>query len=693
MSPDQSDEAAEEKGATADSNIVDSEIGGSSDDLNTTSNDEETGGEVSNEGTTTRGGSSYAFPSSSANEESDENDDNDDEADQLGPMVSEVRQSAAKARPSPIKQGSFKGERISNVHDLETGRDGGHRGHQALLRSQQSMRPQSAEERRRRNIFKNLGASALFYASKSSDDEEDGDANNLSMHGRLKVQEKNEQHDVECGRQYHLEAVHPHLRTRSQVANWLGMGQGGFATEDRNGGICCGFTPNQLVMNYLRWSFRSSFAAVFLSAALSFLGFTMLFAFLIWRIGHRHPQCIGGVDFENDYFMDAFALSWTTFSTVGYGLIYSGISADKPDIKECTGITILVTIEAFFGVLFASFCGAIVFGKINRIQSFAQVTFSDPIVIRYGTGVQVEDSHDTEDEGAEGGFGRGFPCPVLEFRIVNRLNGTIGGEILDATVNIVASIDVTQAQANGSRSMMHRRRGKKGKKKGPRRSPPELRQRVPSNRSSEEFKEDESKKSGSDDTSVPPRRPEFTLRRSLRGMNANKTLPLVANQSFDEDPSGYLVPKKIFSKLEVESPDHPFFKRVWIVRHRLDQNSPLLTPQARQLVKSNFGKWPSSINSPEGVRSAVKFDQILVSLSGTSNADANSVYAQKVYEYVDINVGYRFVNLLYRDPVDETLRADIRLINDVVEQAGGGGESFEAVDRQFGGSMSNMLVL
>jgi hypothetical protein len=53
-----------------------------------------------------------------------------------------------------------------------------------------------------------------------------------------------------------------------------------------------------------------------LSAAIGFLTLTMGFAFLIWRIGHRHPKCIGGIDPDSDYFTDAFALSWTTFRYV-----------------------------------------------------------------------------------------------------------------------------------------------------------------------------------------------------------------------------------------------------------------------------------------------------------------------------------------------------------------------------------------
>lgn len=399
---------------------------------------------------------------------------------------------------------------------------------------------------------------------------------------------------------------------------------------------------------------------------------------------------MGGVDFETDYFMDAFALSWTTFSTVGYGVVYSGTSANQPKIDECTGLTIVVTLEAFIGVLFGSFSGAIVFGKISRIQSFAQVVFSDPIVIRYGAGVDVEEGRTKVnlDEDTNHNATKGLPCPVLEFRVVNRLNGTVGGEILDATVNIVASIDASQACKDQGTNSRRRRGGKKGKKRGAMK-----RQALRGLRGDDDEDEEEKSENGKGPVQ------NFSLRRSMRTLNSNRTVPLISaqrsTQSFDEDVTGHLVPRRIFSKLEVESPDHPFFKRVWIVRHRLDENSPLLMSWVRQAVKNNRGFWPEHLNSPEGVRTGVKFDQILVSLSGTSNADANAVYAQKVYEYVDINVGYRFVNLLYRDPVDDSLLADVRLTNDVVEQNGGGGESLESLQthQSARGSMQNMMCL
>jgi hypothetical protein len=80
------------------------------------------------------------------------------------------------------------------------------------------------------------------------------------------------------------------------------------------------------------------------------------------------------------------------------------------------------------------------------------------------------------------------------------------------------------------------------------------------------------------------------------------------------------------------------------------------------------------LNSYEAVRRSLDFNQILVSLNGVSNVSAADVYAQKIYDIVDVNIGYQFVNVLYRDAKDGTLKVDTTLINDVREQKGGGGE-------------------
>ena len=57
-----------------------------------------------------------------------------------------------------------------------------------------------------------------------------------------------------------------------------------------------------------------------------------------------------------------------------------------------------------------------------------------------------------------------------------------------------------------------------------------------------------------------------------------------------------------------------------------------------------------------------------------------SVFKQKVYAPVDTVVGYTFVNVLYRGRRRGDLKVDMSLINDVVEQTGGGGESLNVTN-------------
>jgi hypothetical protein len=91
--------------------------------------------------------------------------------------------------------------------------------------------------------------------------------------------------------------------------------------DDDRGCACFGFQPNRVVVSYLFWAFRSSFLALFLSATAWFFIYTVCFAIIIYIIGRRTPECItvAGGNFDREggpYFMDAYALSWTTFSTV-----------------------------------------------------------------------------------------------------------------------------------------------------------------------------------------------------------------------------------------------------------------------------------------------------------------------------------------------------------------------------------------
>jgi hypothetical protein len=333
----------------------------------------------------------------------------------------------------------------------------------------------------------------------------------------------------------------------------------------------------------------------------------------------------------------------------------------------------LCSVESFVGVLFASFCGAIMFGKVARVRSIAQVSFSDGVVIRYGTGITGQSSETIDDKSVKSDSGESvdtekcmlheLPCPVLEFRLANRMSGTTGGEIMDCTMNIVASIDGSKVD-KALRKAAHRKRRRKGKR---------IARRIGS--------------------------PIERLESLNSSHHKGDTIEQLANilreearkppQAPAEDPFGKIASKQIFSKLEVETPDHPFFKRVWTARHTLDLESPILAEEAKQAIRLNNGFWPRELNDAESVRACLNLDQILVSFSGTSNADANSVYAQKVYDFHDISIGYRFVNMMYRDR-NGSLKVHLPSISDVAEQIGGGGEPLEANQPRL---FSEMLVL
>ena len=99
--------------------------------------------------------------------------------------------------------------------------------------------------------------------------------------------------------------------------------------DDLNGKTCScfGFEPNTCVVHYLHWTFRQPFWAVILSAAFGFFAISLFFAFFIVWSGRAYPDCVSvnGDPFSNNTtnfrpffrdFGDAFALSWTSFSTV-----------------------------------------------------------------------------------------------------------------------------------------------------------------------------------------------------------------------------------------------------------------------------------------------------------------------------------------------------------------------------------------
>lgn len=503
--------------------------------------------------------------------------------------------------------------------------------------------------------------------------------------------------------QFRLEGARKGRRFRKSLLSFI------CGSNSSSGGI--GISHNQRLASTLHWMFRVNFLFLFTVMCLAFFGWVLVFAALIVSAGELDADCIkiGGISFGNttaSYFADAFALSWTTFSTVGYGNTYPALGHENTNVTNCLYITTICSLESFIGVLYSGFCGAILFGKVLRIQSHAQVEFSDPIVIRYGSGIEVT-HHEEDDDDADDVIK--IPCPVLEFRVVNKLFAEAGGEIMDSTLNVVANVDAKDFADDDPGSTDH-----------------SIGERSPSMSRSDSFNSRDSARKAT-------RRRSTTLFSGLGaalpagikeigsgigteiknvghgigqvgkgigtvGKVAGKGIgqgighigyginqigkisgisELVGKRdsTFDEqDPTAKLANKRMFSKMLIETGDHPFFKRVWVGRHVLDDTSPIVKPKVKRQIRRNKGYWPARLNNHEAVRDSLQFNQILVSLNGVANVSASDVYAQKIYDFVDLNVGYQFVNILYKDNKDHTLKLDIDLLNDVREQNGGGGE-------------------
>eukprot|EP00550_Attheya_septentrionalis_P012809 CAMPEP_0198306190 /NCGR_PEP_ID=MMETSP1449-20131203/58291_1 /TAXON_ID=420275 /ORGANISM="Attheya septentrionalis, Strain CCMP2084" /LENGTH=558 /DNA_ID=CAMNT_0044008739 /DNA_START=45 /DNA_END=1721 /DNA_ORIENTATION=+ len=467
------------------------------------------------------------------------------------------------------------------------------------------------------------------------------------------------------------------------------------------------YNPNVLMTRYLFWTFRTSFCMFIFSACILFYALLVLFAVLIyWSIFDR-PFCVQveGDLVKFDAFSDAFALSWATFTTVGYGSIYPSVSTDTIHVKECGAVIFLTSMESFIGCLYTSAIGALVFGKVVRAQSQAQVVFSDPIVVRYGSGINKCDNHnentfdwsDEEDNNNEGQTSASMdderkeeesnptmvdddgirsrnkrsnkrmkiPCPILEFRLVNNLHATRGGEIMDATLKVVAVLDadtacpsiLQQGRRHGSYSAgIHEWSTNTSKEKVSFGDKP--------------LKNVQTLIKG---TMKPV---DGVVNWALEQASPTMTQAATRNVIIEEGNNPGMMTRKLFCKLHVHAPDHPFFKRMWTIKHTLDGTSPLLTNKARKMLRQNKGcGWPEDLNNYNAVRESIQFNKILVFMSGTSNASASSVYAQTTYGSIDLNVGYKFANALYRTEQGR-IRVDTTLVNDVLEQNGGGGEPF-----------------
>jgi len=385
------------------------------------------------------------------------------------------------------------------------------------------------------------------------------------------------------------------------------------------------YRPSTSLYRYIDWTFKASFTGVFATFCVSYFIQCLAFGLLLMWAGSAEPECIvtSGDNYganASSKFSDAFALSWTTFTTVGYGNTYTSTATDLGSTKavECTWVVFLLTTEAFLGLLFAGMCAAILFGKVNRVQSHANILFCNAVCLQYE---EMED--DFEDEGMdservmrlppqvpkfddenpatpqdrEGALGLpSLPdsggsikfvdqfngCPVLKFQLVNELCNREGTEIVDAIMKVVGI--------------------------------------------------------------------------KFKGANGKVT------------HSQYV-------RVNLTDFEHPFLSRSWHGIHILDGSSPLLTDRARQKIRDNNNSWPSNWFDPDVIRTKLEFHDLIVTIAGISNVSAVTVHAYKRYMIGDVLIGYNFAPIVFRDPETGVLEVDLSMVNDVREQHGIRGEN------------------
>mmetsp|Transcript_22273 Transcript_22273/g.40014 ORF Transcript_22273/g.40014 Transcript_22273/m.40014 type:complete len:619 (+) Transcript_22273:141-1997(+) len=413
------------------------------------------------------------------------------------------------------------------------------------------------------------------------------------------------------------------------------------------------------------WVYGASFGKVLLFFLVLYMMFVYCFVVLLYLVD-KHltgSACINAPE-EGELsaraqFEYAFELSWQTFTTVGYGNL-----GPPPEIG-CYPIRLICSMEAILGMAFVSMCSGLFYAKLFKLLGRATVTFSSTLCVQYGEGLKAEKtgrfSYRTNfyagvDAGNEAGGEEGgstsrrprtiqedtfHPFPVIEFRIVNnRANHAPGkNEIWDAEVTAVVQLSMENDPHEDSEGL-----------------------------------------------------DEFRVNRSKRW------LPPTASEINDENDNKS---QKVFYKLALKPSFHPYFSRVWFVRHTLDATSPLLRREVRSMIRDRSSGWDPTLNNYQDIREClVEFNSLQITMSGASALSRSEVFSEKTYTYEDVCVGWRYIAVCYEeDPGkkswqksvrsrrkhmgfgdDAATRVDLSLIHDIAPQRGNDFEPVESGD-------------
>mmetsp|Transcript_8165 Transcript_8165/g.10482 ORF Transcript_8165/g.10482 Transcript_8165/m.10482 type:complete len:500 (-) Transcript_8165:84-1583(-) len=381
------------------------------------------------------------------------------------------------------------------------------------------------------------------------------------------------------------------------------------------------------IISLMRWTFITSFTRLIFLFLVIYTVLCIGFAVFI-TIGHFiYEDCVlNSKNERTEEFTSALTLSWTTFSTVGYGSHYPTTNGG-----HCFFTHSVVSLEAFIGILYAGFCGAILFSKVLKIQREAPVEFSAGICLRYNSG----------DNTGSSSHGILSDCPRLEFRVVNYLGNVRGrGAVLDATIKCSMELSNHEDVEDDFEFWVDERQGENV-----------VDGSVAEEASTYSFSSSRLLDVSSSRNIMPRRSRRRTNRFStqlplfyrckLKNNRSSISTRTNVIRAVDKRNNTLIDLRKRFVNIKLDHAQHPCFARVWSFSHTLDENSPLLKPSVRKDIKNKV--WPLKYRTCEKIEeSLVNFRALLLNLSGICSDSEGEVSARKRYRFGDIKIGHRF---------------------------------------------------
>eukprot|EP00984_Skeletonema_dohrnii_P009387 scaffold3598_cov148-Skeletonema_dohrnii-CCMP3373.AAC.11 len=407
--------------------------------------------------------------------------------------------------------------------------------------------------------------------------------------------------------------------------------------KNRNKGILSAFGHLLAgrVVDCVLWTYQAGYGKVMLLFLTFYVVNIFVWAGVMYAVDNSTGgRCIHDESFDASAFTSleryefAFELSWTTFTTVGYGAI--GPAADVPrcyPIRLHQHVSLLLTFIPSH--IPSQTTAAIMYSKLMRLLAKAHVTFSSTLCVQFGRGnegstvrfgqfnfrasvapaIAVEDLLNDSDEDTNkredplSTSDEGFP--VIEFRMVNDRANHEGSEIWDAQIRGI-----------------------------------------------------------------------IQLKKDVNPSNKPNAKATGGESTLDLD-------KKAYYQFALTPDSHPHFSRIWYARHVLNAESPLLKREIRDMIVQEGGKWDKDFNTASEIRQCLnEFISLRITLSGTSAVSANTVFAEHVYEYEDVVVGWRFANMVYeKEPKRKLLRRLFPFGRGEAAEVKGNCETFTKVDK------------